>query len=288
MLRSPQTKSTTMNTITFSPDMSLLYFIDNGRVIPFDLNTPNGVLVTILRGQLAVVSAPDLGEPEPPDGPDQITVQPGERPSAGSRPSRDTTANVRRVDSRLHRCRNGKVGNAIPATITVSHDRRRLTATTSGSDDTTADRTGVAPAGPLGRKPRPQEGRHLLKSGAGEHRDRNGEPAVRSREPGPLEPFLLGSVVGPEEQPSLSDQRAEVASDHDGYGQVARQQAFDDLSTRVLSSFASMHRRRSVKPGHCEIPNTSCKRGRRRSLSTRATGLRLTSPRRSVLEIPQG
>jgi len=76
-----------MNTITFSPDMSLLYFIDNGRVIPFDLNTPNGVLVTILRGQLAVVSAPDLGEPEPPDGPDQITVQPGERPSAGSRPS---------------------------------------------------------------------------------------------------------------------------------------------------------------------------------------------------------
>lgn len=76
-----------MNTITFSPDMSLLYFIDDGRVIPFDLTTPNGVLITILRGQLTVVSAPDLEAPEEPTGPDQITVQPGERPSAGRRPS---------------------------------------------------------------------------------------------------------------------------------------------------------------------------------------------------------
>ncbi len=76
-----------MNTITFSPDMSLLYFIDNGRVIPFDLTTPNGVLITILRGQLTVVSAPDLEEPEEPGNPGQIPVKPGERPSASRRQS---------------------------------------------------------------------------------------------------------------------------------------------------------------------------------------------------------
>ena len=48
------------NTIVFSPDTTILYFIDNGRSIPFQLEGTNGVLVTVLRGQLTVVSAPAL------------------------------------------------------------------------------------------------------------------------------------------------------------------------------------------------------------------------------------
>jgi hypothetical protein len=46
------------NSITFSPDMTLLYLIDDGRAIPFAIDKRGGVLVTVLRGQLTVVSAP--------------------------------------------------------------------------------------------------------------------------------------------------------------------------------------------------------------------------------------
>lgn len=48
------------NSITFSPDLNLLYLIDDGRAITFALNKRNGVLVTVLRGQLTVVSAPEI------------------------------------------------------------------------------------------------------------------------------------------------------------------------------------------------------------------------------------
>ena len=48
------------NSITFSPDMTLLYLIDDGRAIPFAMDKRGGVLVTALRGQLTVVSAPML------------------------------------------------------------------------------------------------------------------------------------------------------------------------------------------------------------------------------------
>lgn len=50
----------TPNTIAFSADMTLLYLIDSGRTIPFALNKRNGVLVTVLRDQVTVVSAPEI------------------------------------------------------------------------------------------------------------------------------------------------------------------------------------------------------------------------------------
>lgn len=50
------------NSVTFSPDMTVLYLIDGGQVIPYALNKRNGVLVTVLRGQITVVSAPDIDQ----------------------------------------------------------------------------------------------------------------------------------------------------------------------------------------------------------------------------------
>lgn len=61
-----QGPSNMLNTITFSTDMDILYLIDNGRAIPYSLNTIGGVLVGVIKGQLVVVSAleqmPDKGE----------------------------------------------------------------------------------------------------------------------------------------------------------------------------------------------------------------------------------
>jgi hypothetical protein len=61
-----ETENLTPNTITFSADMTLLYLIDSGRAIPFALNKRNGVLLTVLRDQITVVSAPvmDLDKEE--------------------------------------------------------------------------------------------------------------------------------------------------------------------------------------------------------------------------------
>lgn len=49
--------TTMLNSISLSSDMNTLYLIDNGRVIPFDLTVPQGVLVGLLGGQLVVATA---------------------------------------------------------------------------------------------------------------------------------------------------------------------------------------------------------------------------------------
>ena len=45
------------NTITLSTDMSVIFLIDNGRAMPFSLDTIGGVLVGEIKGQITVVSA---------------------------------------------------------------------------------------------------------------------------------------------------------------------------------------------------------------------------------------
>lgn len=54
------------NTITLSSDMSVIYLIDNGRAMPFSLDTIGGVLIGEMKGQITVVSAlepfPDTGK----------------------------------------------------------------------------------------------------------------------------------------------------------------------------------------------------------------------------------
>ena len=45
------------NSISFSSDMTKMYLIDDGRCIPFDLTRPNGVLVGLIKDQVAVVTA---------------------------------------------------------------------------------------------------------------------------------------------------------------------------------------------------------------------------------------
>lgn len=58
------------NTITLSTDMSVLYLIDNGRAIPFSLDTIGGVLIGEVGGQITVVSSM---EPFPGGGKDVQT-----------------------------------------------------------------------------------------------------------------------------------------------------------------------------------------------------------------------
>lgn len=45
------------NSISFSSDMTKLYLIDNDRCVSFDLTKPNGVLVGLIKDQVAVVTA---------------------------------------------------------------------------------------------------------------------------------------------------------------------------------------------------------------------------------------
>lgn len=52
-----------LNTITLSTDLSKLYLIDNGKLVTFSLDTPNGLTIGLLEGQLAVVTKQD-----PPSG----------------------------------------------------------------------------------------------------------------------------------------------------------------------------------------------------------------------------
>jgi hypothetical protein len=59
-MTSEQFEAVSDNTISFNHDLTVLYLIDSGRAIPYALNKRSGVLVTVLRGQITVVSAPDL------------------------------------------------------------------------------------------------------------------------------------------------------------------------------------------------------------------------------------
>ena len=63
----------------------------------------------------------------------RVTGDPGERKA----PNRATTANVRRVDRRLARCRRGSVGRATAATTTTPGERRRSATSTSARVTTT-------------------------------------------------------------------------------------------------------------------------------------------------------
>lgn len=45
------------NSICFSSDMTKIYLIDDNRCIPFDLTKGNGVLVGLIKDQVAVVTA---------------------------------------------------------------------------------------------------------------------------------------------------------------------------------------------------------------------------------------
>lgn len=45
------------NSICLSSDMNTLFLIDNGRAIAFDLNSPQGILVGVVKGQLVAVTA---------------------------------------------------------------------------------------------------------------------------------------------------------------------------------------------------------------------------------------
>lgn len=58
------------NTITLSTDMSVIYLIDNGRAIPFSLDTIGGVLIGEVGGQITIVSSM---EPFPGGGKDVQT-----------------------------------------------------------------------------------------------------------------------------------------------------------------------------------------------------------------------
>ncbi len=54
-----------LNTITLSADMSTIYLIESGRVIPYSLYSIGGVLIGLVGGQITVVSALD---PQPDAG----------------------------------------------------------------------------------------------------------------------------------------------------------------------------------------------------------------------------
>lgn len=58
--------TSSINSITLSPDLSTLFLIDNGRAIPFDLNHKNGIVIGTLDGQLTVATAlPNILTPLP-------------------------------------------------------------------------------------------------------------------------------------------------------------------------------------------------------------------------------
>ncbi len=66
-----QTRSTT-NTIAFSSDMDMLFVIDDGKVLPFNLLHPNGVIVGTLRGQ--VVAGTAVSVPADNDVQQKVTI----------------------------------------------------------------------------------------------------------------------------------------------------------------------------------------------------------------------
>ena len=70
-------------------------------------------------------------------------------PGNGRRPNRATTASVRRVESRLPRCRTGSIGRATAATSTTPGEMRRSAALTSARATTalTVQRTRPADVG---------------------------------------------------------------------------------------------------------------------------------------------
>lgn len=67
--------------------MTLLYLIDDGRAIPFAMDKRGGVLVTALRGQLTVVSAP-FTDPQPLEK--EMELRPEEEADVRSIPAPDT------------------------------------------------------------------------------------------------------------------------------------------------------------------------------------------------------
>jgi hypothetical protein len=56
--------TTMINTITLSSDMNTLYLIDGGRAIEFPIDTKDGVLIGLLRGQITVATSMTQEEEE--------------------------------------------------------------------------------------------------------------------------------------------------------------------------------------------------------------------------------
>ncbi len=91
VLPTKETTPTTMiNTITLSSDLSELILIDSGKAFTFSLDTLQGVVLGMMRGQLAVVSGvetfPDTDFTDTPDVPDAETAQ--EKAGGKNRPVR--------------------------------------------------------------------------------------------------------------------------------------------------------------------------------------------------------